>query len=120
MQSDPELQKILSRVGRKSSYKYPADEGKREGRLKDRVGLRAPSSSHDRVPYWIVVDLIERAGEPDIMRFGYYRRSSSQWGSQTTLTSPLSTWKRTLIKAAREKQWFRDLLQDVMKELQRP
>jgi hypothetical protein len=31
----------------------------------------------------------------------------------------MSIWKRILVNAAREKKWFRDLLEDVMEELKR-
>jgi len=86
--------------------------------LKDRSGLRAPKEN-GRAPYWATVDLIEYQEEPELMRFGYYRGSSSQWGAQTTLAARLPVWKKLFVKAGREKKWFRELLQDVMKELNR-
>jgi hypothetical protein len=55
------------------------------------------------------------------MRVGYYRKPKDHlvWGSQTTITKPMVIWKDLFIQAAREKPWFRKLLDDVMKELQR-
>jgi len=41
------------------------------------------------------------------------------WGSQTTITEPVSVWKQILVNAAQEKKWFRDLLEDVMIELKK-
>jgi hypothetical protein len=52
--------------------------------------------------------------EPKWIRIGYYRKPKDtlNWGSQTTITEPVSIWKRILVNAAREKKWFRDLLED--------
>ena len=86
--------------------------------MKDRSGLRAPKEN-GRAPYWATVDLIEYQEEPELMRFGYYRGSSSQWDAQTTLAARLPVWKKLFVKAGREKKWFRELLQDVMNELNR-
>ncbi|MBA4390930.1 MAG: hypothetical protein C0399_08330, partial [Syntrophus sp. (in: bacteria)] len=73
------------------------------------------------VPYWDVVDLIEFKDEqePEWIRIGYYRKPKDKlnWGSQTTITEPVSEWKKILVNAAKEKKWFRDLLEDVTKEL---
>jgi hypothetical protein len=121
MASDENLEKILSRAGKlKTSFKYPGDEERRYGLLKDRAGLKA-SVKEGEVPYWVVVDLIDFTGrEGEFMRFGYYRENASKWGSQTTLTTSLSSWKEIFVKAAREKEWFRDLLDNVMSELEIP
>jgi hypothetical protein len=53
------------------------------------------------------------------MRIGYYRKPLNRlvWGSQTTITEPLSTWKDLLVKAARDMDWFRSLLEQVMSEV---
>jgi hypothetical protein len=68
-----------------------------------------------------VVDLIEfgEEKEPMWLRIGYYRKPGKRlnWGSQTTITEPISIWKKIFVSAAKEKKWFRDLLEDVMKEL---
>jgi hypothetical protein len=73
------------------------------------------------VLYWDVVDLIEFEGEmePERLRIGYYRRPGEKlnWGSQTTITEPISIWKKILVSAAKERKWFRDLLESVMEEL---
>ena len=42
---------------------------------------------------------------------------TEELGSQTTITEPISIWKRILVTTARDKKWFRDLLEDVLVEL---
>ncbi len=113
-------EQILSRVGKKVAFKYPGSEGDKQGILKDRTvvdSINAP----ERVPYWDVVDLIEfeEEAEPEWIRIGYYRKPGERlnWGSQTTITEPISIWKRIFVSAAKEKKWFRELLEDVMAEL---
>jgi hypothetical protein len=80
-----------------------------------------PSEPNSGVPYWDVVDLIEFPGEkePEWIRIGYYRKPKDRlvWGSQTTITEPISVWKRLLVEAAKEKKWFRDMLEDVFRQL---
>ena len=104
--------RILSRVGMPVHFKYPGDEGSRSGVLKDRVVIRSNPGALG-VPYWDVVDLIEfpDASEPLWMRVGYYRFAYGRlvWGSQTTLTDPLSAWQR-LVVAAKARSWFAPLL----------
>lgn len=40
------------------------------------------------------------------------------WGSQTTITEPVSTWRSLLLETARSKKtWFRELLGEVCEEL---
>lgn len=115
-----EVTRILSCIGRKVSFKYPANEGDKHGVLKDRAVIES-TNQPGSVPYWDVVDLIEFKGEqePEWIRIGYYRKPGQtlNWGSQTTITEPMSVWKRILVKAASEKKWFRDLLEDVLSEL---
>ena len=112
---------ILSRIGEKVSFKYPGTEGDKHGKLKGRMVVESTNAPGE-VPYWDVVDLIEFEGEKESkwIRIGYYRKPKERlnWGSQTTITEPVSVWKRILVNAAREKSWFRDLLQDVMRELE--
>jgi hypothetical protein len=116
-----DIKKILSCIGRKVSFKYPGNEGDKFGVLKDRAVVESTNYIGD-VPYWDVVDLIEFKGEkePQWIRIGYYRKpkQSLNWGSQTTITEPISIWKKILINTAREKKWFRELLEDVMNELE--
>ncbi|AVQ12334.1 Uncharacterized protein XB16_2007 [Leptospira santarosai] len=72
------------------------------------------------VPYWDVVDLIKFENEKEHwMHIGYYRRPKDKlvWGNQTTITEPISTWKKVLIQATKEKPWFRELLSEVNAEL---
>ena len=115
-----ELRKILSRIGKPVSFKFPANEGDKRGILKDRAVVES-TNEIGTVPYWDVVDLIEFKDEkePEWIRIGYYRKPkhSLNWASQTTITEPVSIWKKILINAASEKKWFRDLLEDVMNEL---
>lgn len=113
-----EIEKILSCVGKPVRYTYPGEEGQKRGILKDRsvttgglVGV---------VPYWDVVDLIEFEGEPERMiRISYYRKPKERlnFAGQTSITEPLSIWKKLLITAAQDKPWFREILDDVMNEL---
>lgn len=118
--SDDAKAKILSRIGTKVAFQYPGDEGAKHGILKDRA-VSNSSNAPGVVPYWDVVDLIEFKDEeePEWIRIGYYRkpRKTLNWGSQTTITEPISVWKTLLVNAARDKKWFRDLLKDVMNEL---
>ena len=117
-----ELHKILSCIGKRVSFKYPGNEGGKYGILKDRVVVESTNES-GAVPYWDVVDLIEFKDEkePEWIRIGYYRKPKHtlNWGSQTTITEPVSIWKRILVNAAQEKKWFRVLLEDVMIELKK-
>ncbi len=112
--------KILSSIGEEVKYKYPSGEGVYRGQLKDRCILHVPSWTN--VPYWDVVDLIEFE-EPkrfEALRFGYYRLKDGKlrWASQTTLTEPFEVYKKLFIKAAKEKEWFRKFLYEVLEEVQ--
>ncbi len=112
------MEKILSRIGKKAIFVYPAGEKTLTGILKDRVVMLANADELDRVPYWDVVDLIQFNDQPEPwLRFGYYRMPKNRlnWASQTTLTEPLSTWGKLLGKA-REKSWLRELLQGITRE----
>jgi len=118
-----EIDKILACIGGKVTFTYPGDEGTKLGILKDRAVFESPIDPGD-IPYWSVVDLIEFKDqqEPEFIRIGYYRRKPGQhlrYGSQTAPTEPVSVWKEMLIKAAREKLWFRELLEHVMDELEK-
>ena len=94
----------------------------KHGILKDRVVVESTNES-GAVPHWDVVDLIEFKDEkePEWIRIGYYRKPKHtlNWGSQTTITEPVSIWKRILVNAAQEKKRFRDMLEDVMIELKK-
>ena len=118
-QSDQVTRQILARIGSRVTFLYPAAEGNAEGTLRDRYVL--PVSSRGKVPYWDVIDLIDFPSEParDWIRVGYYRKPGDRlvWGSQTTITEPVATWKRLLVGAAREKPWFRELVEEVAREL---
>ena len=112
---------MLSRIDKGVSFKFPGNEGDKKGILKDRVVIESIREIGKTVLYWDVVDLIEfeEEKEPEWMRIGYYRNigDSLRWASQTTITESLSIWKKLFVKAAREKKWFRDLLEEVMSEM---
>jgi len=115
-----DLIKMLKPVGKRVSFQYPGTEGSKKGILKERVIIPSNPGTIG-VPYWDVVDLIEFCNEPETewIRIGYYRKPKDRlvWGSQTTITEPISVWKKILVQAAKEKPWFSRLLQEVMKEL---
>ena len=116
---DEITQKILMKIGKPVAFQFPENEGRKQGILRDRTVM--PSLGSTGVWYWDVVDLIEFAEESEPwIRVGYYRKPGDQlvWGSQTTITEPVTVWKQLLIQAAREKPWFMSLLNDVMKDLQ--
>jgi hypothetical protein len=109
-------------VGKRVSFQYPGNEGQKRGRLKDRA-IVPSNPGTTGIPYWDVIDLIEFAEEPeaDWIRIGYYRKPKERlvWGSQTTITEPVSVWKRLLVDAGKQKPWFRKLLEDVARELKK-
>lgn len=113
---------ILRDLGtKKVHFTYPGVEGELRGTLKDRCVLAA-GNNIGGVPYWDdVIDLItfEGQNEPDFIRIGYFRKPLDRlvWGSQTTITEPLSIWKALFVKAALEKDWFRSLLEQVVFEV---
>jgi hypothetical protein len=113
--------KMLKPIGKRVHFQYPGDEGHKTGVLKDRV-IMPSNPGETGVPYWDVVDLIEfsEEAEPLWMRIGYYRKPGEHlvWGSQTTITEPIKVWKRLLVQAASQKPWFKQLLIEVMRELQ--
>jgi hypothetical protein len=116
-----DVEKILSRINHRVGFKYPEGEPHKTGILKDRAVVRS-NPGKSGVPYWDVVDLIEFEGtRHQWIRIGYYRvpRGRLQWGSQTTIAEPVATWKRVLVEAGKQKQWFRELLLDVAAELNR-
>jgi hypothetical protein len=119
---DEMIAQILEAVGKPVTFHYPEPELPRNGVLKDRAVTRS-NPNEIGVPYWDVVDLIEFPGEPEPewIRIGYYRKPGNHlvWASQTTITEPVSTWRKLLIHAAREKPWFRKLLDEVMVDLQK-
>lgn len=116
------IEKIRSRIGSKVSFKYPGEEGDKNGILKDRAIIPSTNETGS-VPYWDVVDLIEFEGEkePLWLRIGYYRKPDEKlnWGSQTTITEPISVWKKILTNAAKDKEWFAKLLAEVNNEIQK-
>jgi len=111
--TDAEIQrKILAAVGQPVHFRFPGTEGSLHGVLKDRVVIYSGPNLQG-IPYWDVVDLIEFPGqpEPQWLRVGYYRYANGRlvWGSQTTLTEPLSIWRR-LLAEARTRSWFSELV----------
>ena len=114
------IEKILAAIGQPVSFRYPGNEGQKQGVLKDRAVVESHPGTTG-VPYWDVVDLIEFPDEPQPhwIRIVYYRTPKGRlvWGSQTTITEPVSVWHRLLVQAAKDKRWFRDLLEGVVAEL---
>src|ERR1044072_1596366 len=115
------IDKILSKIGKKVNFKYPGDEGQKQGILIDRAVFE--SNYVGEVPYWDVVDLIEFEGEPELefIRITYYRKKPGKhlnFSGQTSITEPISVWRKMLVSVAREKKWFRCLLQDVVSDLE--
>ena len=118
MTDESDLDKMLRPIGGPVTFQYP--EGVKKGILKDRSVIQ--SDPTNEVPYWDVVDLIEFPEENESkvwIRIGYYRKPKDKliWASQTTITEPVTVWKRILTQAAKEKSWFRNLLLDVAMEL---
>jgi hypothetical protein len=114
------IKKILSRIGTDVLFNFPGSEGILRGVIKERVVL--PSKyEKTSIPYWDVVDLIDfsETREQPWMRFGYYRKANGklQWGSQTTLTEPFTVWKQLFLEVARQKTWFKHLLEEVVREI---
>ena len=108
---------ILSRIGKPVKFTYPEPEPSKCGRLKDRAVIH---SSESTVPYWDIIDLIEFPDEPEGLRkwirIGYYRKPKDRliFAGQTTITEPIKTWRKLLIHAAKEKPWFRKLLEEAL------
>lgn len=116
--NDEVAKRILSKIGQEVHYRFPGDEGRLEGTLKDRAVI--VSLTESSVPYWDVVDLIEFNGKKEPwIRFGYYRRPKNRlnWCAQTAPTGPASEWKKIFVNTAREKKWFCKLLKEVCREL---
>jgi len=111
--------KLLRPIGKKVRFTYPGDEPSKTGILKDRAFIPSPGATD--VPYWDVVDLIEFPDEPqpEWIRIGYYRKPKDRlvWASQTTITEPVETWKDLLVRAAKQKTWFRKLLEEVLERV---
>jgi hypothetical protein len=108
-ESDPRKieARLMQGVGARVTFTYPAAEGVREGRIKDRVVV--PSRLQMGVQYYDVVDLIDFDGEPEpFMRITYYRHLPDGrliFAGQTSICEPMSVWTRLLAKAW-EKDWF--------------
>jgi len=93
------------------------------GVLKDRYVI-CTTPTRGGVKYWDVVDLIEFQDERELfIRVGYYRMRRDEpqprFAGQTTITETVSQWKRILIETAREKEWFRRLLEEVCRQLKK-
>jgi len=99
-------------------FQYP--EGKRYGELKDRSVI-ASNPHFTEVPYYNVVDLIEFPDDQERswMRISYYRVKNGKlnFAGQTSIAEPISAWKKILVETSKEKNWFKNLLEEVMNEL---
>jgi len=115
--------KVLDKIGNKVNFDYP-NKPQFSGRLKDRCVILASSWQGGKTAD--VVDLIEFT-EPehfDAIRFGYYNikdenEGKLQWASVGALTEKKDDMKELFVKAAREKEWFRALLEDVLIQVQK-
>ena len=119
--ADKNAEKILKPIGKRVKFKYPSAEGSRKGTLEYRAIVRS-APGRTGVPYWDVIDRIKFEGERERwLRITYYRKPKDRliFGGQTALAEPIRVWKRILVKGAKEKKWFRVLLTNVMKELER-
>ena len=111
-------EKLKKPIGKRVLFTYPNGEEPKTGILRDRCWMR--SGYPDEVPYWDVIDLIQFDDEESPwLRVGYYRmaKDTPRWASQTTLTDRIETWEELMVKAAREKPWFRNLLEKVMERV---
>jgi hypothetical protein len=108
VQGDYWEQKILSAIGKPVHFKYP-DGSVRHGILKDRV-----VEVDDNPAYFNVIDFI-LFGDEEYLRFSYYHVISKQgkdvlkFAGQTSLSAP-PEFVKNLFDAAKEKPWFRKLL----------
>jgi hypothetical protein len=118
--NDSVIEKMLSPIGKPVEFSYPENEGKKRGILKDRTVVRS-NPTESGVLYWDVIDLIQFTNEPKPLwiRIGYYRETTNHlvWGSQTTICEPIDTWKRLFVQTAKEKEWFKELILEVAKEV---
>jgi hypothetical protein len=116
------VQKILEQVGKPVSFNFPPNEPNRKGILRDREVVKSIPGAMD-VQYWDVVDKIEFPDNNEQMwiRIGYYRQVGDKirYASQTTITEPISIWKKLLVQTAKEKIWFKELLFEVFNELEK-
>ncbi len=114
--------KILSKIGKSVKFKYPEKSRKGKnvfhGKLIDRCIFKTYSWTD--IPSWDIVDLIEFE-EFTALRFGYYRLKDGKlrWASQTTLTESLEDYRKLFVKAAKEKEWFKKFLQDVLEKVEK-
>jgi hypothetical protein len=121
-ENDEIEEKLKKPLNKKVLFTYPDGETHQVGILKERV-IMAVKPNGDGVPYWDVVDLIDFGDKDEPwLRIGYYRKPKDRlvWGSQTTITEPISRWKDLLIKAGLEKEWFKNLLNAVVDEINKP
>src|SRR5579862_6609174 len=105
------IDKIRGRVGTSVKFNYP--EGKKQGKLLDRVVIPAGPGSTG-IPYWSVVDLIQFDHDrKSWIRITYYRMPKRRliFAGQTTATFTRAHWKQLFLKAA-QKKWFGDLLRE--------
>lgn len=113
-------EKMLRPIGKQVKFKYPGEEGRKEGILKDRAIVWS-GHGQQGVKYWDVVDLIEFRGEKHRLwiRIGYYRQIKNRlvWASQFTITEPIAIWQRLILSAAREKPWFGTIIKNAASKL---
>ena len=112
------IERVESAVSKEVTFDYP--EGTKKGILKERIWERTETKSGD-VGYINTIDFIEFEGEKELwMRISYYRvfpNGKLVWGGQYSIAEPLSEWKGLIKKTAKDNQWFRHMLIDVVTEI---
>ena len=96
---------LYGKIGGPVAFKYPKKEGKREGRLVDRVVKR--DRENEIVVYWNMIDLIKFVDEDeDCLRITYYRykKKERRWvfAGQTSISDPISKFVELFVKAVKE------------------
>jgi hypothetical protein len=99
-------------IGKPVKFRFPIDLHEK-GILEDRYWLPAKTTIGSG-EYIDTIDLIDFHGKK-FMRFGYYR--NNRWAGQWTMTEHIDILKTLFVKTAQEKEWFRNFLMDVIKEL---
>ena len=110
---------LYGKIGDPVTFKYPKKEGKKEGKLVDRVVIL--DRENDMVVYWNMIDRIRFKGDNrDWLRITYYRykKKERKWvfAGQTSIADPITAFVELFVKAIKEKKWIRPLFREVCKQ----